>query len=151
ISVLITFGSTKWCIAMRGCRRGRLWVKILSPLAHPKGPTGTTVDPQTVCPPPQMRRLTLDVATRVARMGRAEPQTRRASRGHHREAFVGIEPSKSRTAVAIAEGGRGGELRYFGEFPATEAAMKLVAKLASKYRHLTLCSRQALQDTGRTV
>jgi len=31
--------------------------------------------------PPQMRRLTLDVATRVTRMSRAEPQTRRASRG----------------------------------------------------------------------
>src|SRR5258705_12186293 len=30
---------------------------------------------------PQMRRLTLDVATRVTRMGRAEPQTWRASRG----------------------------------------------------------------------
>src|SRR5262245_46536142 len=29
---------------------------------------------------PQMRRLTLDVATRVTRMGRAEPQTRRVSR-----------------------------------------------------------------------
>ena len=31
--------------------------------------------------PPQMRRLTLDVASRVARMGRAEPHTWRASRG----------------------------------------------------------------------
>src|ERR1700675_2842453 len=30
---------------------------------------------------PKMRRLTLDVATRVTRIGRAEPQTRRASRG----------------------------------------------------------------------
>jgi transposase len=42
--------------------------------------------------------------------------------------------------VAIAEGGRGGEVRYFGEFPATEAAMrKLVAKLAAKYDKLTFC------------
>src|SRR5438270_2953881 len=31
--------------------------------------------------PHKMRRLTLDVATRVARMDRVEPQTRRASRG----------------------------------------------------------------------
>src|ERR1700722_8567874 len=31
--------------------------------------------------PPQMRRLTLDVATRVTRIGRAEPQTRRVSHG----------------------------------------------------------------------
>ena len=36
---------------------------------------------QTVCPSPKMRRLTLDVASRVARMGRVEPHTWRASRG----------------------------------------------------------------------
>jgi len=60
--------------------------------------------------------------------------------GHHTEAFVGIDTSKSRNAVAIAEGGRGGEVRYLGEFPTTEVAMrKLVAKLAMKYRHLTFC------------
>jgi transposase len=60
--------------------------------------------------------------------------------GHHSEAFVGIDTSKLRNAVAIAEGGRGGEVRYLGEFPATEAAMrKLVAKLAAKYRRLTFC------------
>ena len=41
--------------------------------------------------------------------------------GHHSEAFIGIDTSKSRNAVAIAEGGRGGEARYLGEFPATEA------------------------------
>jgi transposase len=73
-------------------------------------------------------------------MGRAEPQTRRASRGHHSEAFVGIDTSKLRNAVAIAEGGRCGEVRFLGEFPATEAAVrKLVAKLAEKYRRLTFC------------
>jgi hypothetical protein len=46
--------------------------------------------------PPQMRRLTLDVASRVARMGRAEPHTWRASRGaswrnFHRNRYVEIE------------------------------------------------------------
>jgi transposase len=50
--------------------------------------------------------------------------------GYHSEAFVGIDTSKSSNAIAIAEGGRGGEVRYLGEFPATEAAIgKLVAKL----------------------
>src|SRR5215467_12492232 len=59
---------------------------------------------------------------------------------HHTEAFIGIDTSKSRNAVAIAEGGRGGEVRYLGEFSATEAAMrKLVAKLAAKYDKLTFC------------
>jgi transposase len=42
--------------------------------------------------------------------------------------------------VAIAEGVRGGEVRFLGEFPATEAAMrKLIAKLAAKYNRLTFC------------
>ena len=60
--------------------------------------------------------------------------------GHHSEAFIGIDTSKLRNAVAIAEGGRGGEVRYLGEFPATEAAMrKLVAKLAAKFAKLTFC------------
>src|SRR5258708_15992744 len=60
--------------------------------------------------------------------------------GHHTEAFVGIDTSKSRNAIAIADGGRGGEVRHLGEFPATEAAIrKLVAKLAAKYLDLTFC------------
>src|SRR5262245_25055804 len=60
--------------------------------------------------------------------------------GHHTEAFVGIDTSKLRNAVAIADSGRGGEVRYLGEFPATEAAIrKLVAKLAAKCCHLTFC------------
>ncbi|WP_377831080.1 IS110 family transposase (plasmid) [Bradyrhizobium lupini] len=60
--------------------------------------------------------------------------------GHHTELFVGIDTSKSRNAIAIADGGRGGEVRYLGEFPATEAAIrKLVAKLAAKCCQLTFC------------
>ena len=60
--------------------------------------------------------------------------------GHHTEAFVGIDTSKSCNAIAIADGGRGGEVRYLGEFSATEAAIqKLVAKLAAKYRDLMFC------------
>jgi hypothetical protein len=54
--------------------------------------------------------------------------------GHHIEVFVGIDTTKSRNAIAIADGGRGGEVRYLG-VPATEAAIrKLTAKLAAKYR-----------------
>jgi len=44
--------------------------------------------------------------------------------GHHTEAFIGIDTSKLRNAAAIAEGGRGGQVRFLGEFPATEAAMR---------------------------
>lgn len=46
--------------------------------------------------------------------------------GHHTEVFVGIDTSKSRNAIAIADGGRGGEVRYLGEFSATEAAIRKV-------------------------
>src|ERR1700756_772676 len=53
--------------------------------------------------------------------------------GHHTEAFVGIDTSKLRNAVAIADSGRGGEVRYLGEFPATEAAIrKLGGKACSE-------------------
>ena len=38
------------------------------------------------------------------------------------EVFVGIDTSKLRNAVAIAEGGRNGEVRYLGEIDNTEAA-----------------------------
>src|SRR6266404_5001436 len=58
----------------------------------------------------------------------------------HNRAFVGIDTSKLRNAVAVAEEGRGGEVRYLGELDTAEAATrKLVAKLAAKYRQLTFC------------
>ena len=38
------------------------------------------------------------------------------------EVFVGFDTSKLRNAVAIAEGGRNGEVRYLGEIDNTEAA-----------------------------
>jgi transposase len=72
--------------------------------------------------------------------------------GHHTEAFIGIDTSKSRNAVAIADDGRGGEVRFLGEFPATEAAIrKLVSKLAAKYARLTFCyeaGRRAMGSIG---
>ena len=58
----------------------------------------------------------------------------------HSEAFVGFDTSKLRNAVAIAEGGRDGEVRFFGEIDNTvEATAKLVRKLAGKYERLTFC------------
>jgi len=64
--------------------------------------------------------------------GRASKQGGRVV-GHHSEAFVGIDTSKLRNAIAIADGGRGGEVRYLGEFLSTEVAIrKLVAKLTAE-------------------
>jgi transposase len=58
----------------------------------------------------------------------------------HGEAFVGIDAAKARNAVAIAEGGRDGEVRYLGEFDATpEATARLVRKLGDRYEALHFC------------
>ena len=59
---------------------------------------------------------------------------------NYREVFVGIDTSKSRNAIAIAEAGRRGEVRFFGEIDNThEATRKLVAKLAPRYQKLHFC------------
>lgn len=59
---------------------------------------------------------------------------------NHSEAFVSFDTSKLRNAVAIAEGGRTGEVRFFGEIDNTGAATaKLVKKLSAKYQRLTFC------------
>ena len=60
--------------------------------------------------------------------------------GDHSEVFVAFDTSKLRNSVAIAEAGRTGEVRFFGEIDNTPAATeKLVRKLAAKYRRLTFC------------
>jgi transposase len=58
----------------------------------------------------------------------------------HSEAFVGFDSSKLRHAVAIAEAGRTGEVRFLGEIEnSDEAAARLVRKLAARHRRLTFC------------
>jgi transposase len=48
---------------------------------------------------------------------------------HHTKAFVALDTAKLRNAVAIADAGRNGEIRYLGEIDNTEAeTRKLVAK-----------------------
>jgi transposase len=60
--------------------------------------------------------------------------------GNTSEAFVGLDTSKLRNSVAIAEGGRDGEVRFFGEIDNTPTATaKLVRKLATKYDRLIFC------------
>jgi transposase len=58
----------------------------------------------------------------------------------HSEAYVAFDTSKLRNAVALAEVGRSGEVRFLGEFDNTPAATaKLVKKLCGKYGRLTFC------------
>jgi transposase len=60
----------------------------------------------------------------------------------HSEAFVAFDTSKLRNAVAvaIAEAGRSGEVRFLGEIDNTPTAtIKLVRKLAAEYGRLAFC------------
>jgi hypothetical protein len=65
------------------------------------------------------------------------------------ELFIEIDASKLRNAVAVAEAGRGGEVRYLGEIDTTEAATrKLTAKLAAQYSKLMCCYEARLAGYG---
>jgi transposase len=56
------------------------------------------------------------------------------------EVFVGIDTAKTHNAVAVAEAGRDGEVRYLGAFENTpDAVAKLVRKLADRYERLHFC------------
>jgi transposase len=56
------------------------------------------------------------------------------------ELYVGFDTSKLHNAVAIAQAGRQGEIRYLGEIENTSSATsKLVRQLAGKYGRLTFC------------
>ena len=57
-----------------------------------------------------------------------------------KEAFIGIDVAKLRIAVAVADAGRDGEVRFHGEVDASPEGMRrLAARLAGKHRRLHLC------------
>ena len=54
--------------------------------------------------------------------------------------FVGLDVHKRTTSVAIADPGRGGEVRFLGEIPSTpEALHRLVLRLMARHRRLSFC------------
>lgn len=54
--------------------------------------------------------------------------------------FVGIDVAKVRNAIAIADGERGGEVRFLGEVDASEESMRRVVKrIAAKHSHVQFC------------
>src|ERR1700677_4792802 len=56
------------------------------------------------------------------------------------EAFVGLDTSKKKHALAVADGGRNGEVRYVGELDSSPATVeKAISKLADRYRKLHVC------------
>ena len=56
------------------------------------------------------------------------------------EAYVAFDTAKVKHAVAIAESGRDGEIRYFGEIANSPATVeRLITGLAGRYRKLHVC------------
>jgi transposase len=56
------------------------------------------------------------------------------------EAFIGFDTAKKKHAVAIADAGRDGEIRYFGEIDSSPATIaKVIGKLAERYDRLHIC------------
>src|SRR3954469_24030463 len=85
---------------------------------------------------PDQRRCS-PVAGRVVR---APPHRGGRTMAEMREAFVGIDVAKLRNAVAVADAGRDGEIRFHGEVDASPESMRrLAAKLAGKYERLHFC------------
>lgn len=63
------------------------------------------------------------------------------------EAFVGLDTSKMKVSVALAEEGRNGEIRFLGDIDNTPSAIqRLVTKLSGKYGKLLFC-----YEAGPTV
>ena len=62
--------------------------------------------------------------------------------GEDTQVFVGIDVAKLRNAFAIAEPGRDGEVRYFGEVDASESSMRqLIKKRAARHDKLSFLLR----------
>src|SRR3954451_12894419 len=73
----------------------------------------------------------------AGRVVRAPPHQGGRSMAETTEAFVGIDVAKLRNAVAVADAGRDGEVRFYGEVDASAESMRrLAAKLAGKYERL---------------
>lgn len=58
----------------------------------------------------------------------------------YREAFVGIDVAKLKNAIAIAETGREGEVRFFGEVDASATGMRrVVERIVSRFNGVHFC------------
>ncbi|RWK79844.1 MAG: IS110 family transposase [Mesorhizobium sp.] len=75
-------------------------------------------------------------------LGRAEPILITGGRAvaDYREAFVGIDVAKLRNAIAVADAGREGEVRFFGEVDASEESMRrVIRRIATKFDRVYFC------------
>jgi len=69
--------------------------------------------------------------------------------GEYSEGSVAFDVAKTKHAVAIADGGRGGEVRFVGEIASSPAAVaRLIGKLAGRYGKLHFCYERGRLATG---
>src|SRR4051812_37624915 len=60
--------------------------------------------------------------------------------GEYSGAFVAFDVAKTKHAVAVAEAGRAGEVRFLGEVENTPAGIeRTIKKLAARYGRLQVC------------
>src|ERR671917_1840584 len=82
----------------------------------------------------------LRCALSAGRVVRAPPHRGGLTMAGAGEAFIGIDVAKLRNAVAIADAGRDGEVRFYGEVDASPESMRrLAARLAGRYQRLHFC------------
>jgi hypothetical protein len=75
-------------------------------------------------------------------LGEAEPILIAGGRGvgNCSEIFVRIDVSKARNGIAVADGGRGGEVRFLGEADASEESVRRAMKrLTAKAERAHFC------------
>ena len=60
--------------------------------------------------------------------------------GKHTEIFVGIDVAKNRTAIAVADGDRDGEVRFIGEIDTSNQSMReAVDKIIARHKSARFC------------
>jgi transposase len=58
----------------------------------------------------------------------------------YREAFIGIDVAKLKNAIAVAESGREGEVRFWGEVDASDTSMRrIIQRIAAKFNRVHFC------------
>ena len=90
--------------------------------------------------PAPVARPFVQVRTRAARV--TEPSLMHGGRtmGKYSEAFVAFDVAEKKHAIAIAEGGRTGEVRFLGEVENSPLPIeRTIKRLAGRYDRLNVC------------
>src|ERR1700723_2309252 len=87
-----------------------------------------------------MRLPSIVIHECYGRWSAAGTQTQRGKPMNKHTAYIGLDTHKKSIAVAIADGERNGEVRYYGSLANEPAAIaKLIKKLAGLYESLHFC------------